>query len=154
MICEDLARSDPCHQVLRSIGPNIVFVLLMDGPQLPTRWPARYASTLADDPGSAVLTFTSLGLVDRTNATAAFPSSRAIALWKDDTGRTREIICPSSAQSVVISLKSEKATDRTLDGRENSDTRRWLFDYQRPIQLPGDQAGLVEDVSWAGIKSV
>ena len=153
MICEDLARSDPCHQVLRSIGPNIVFVLLMDGPQLPTRWPARYASTLADDPGSAVLTFTSLGLVDRTNATAAFPASRAIAMWKDDTGRTREVVCPSHSQGVVISLKSLQATDRTLDGRTNSDTRRWLFDFQRPVQLPRDEVGLMEDVLWAGMTS-
>lgn len=151
MICEDLARSDPCHQVLRSLGPNIVFVLLMDGPQLPTRWPARYASTLADDPGSAVLTFTSLGLVDRTNGTAAFSSSQAIALWKDDTGRTREIICPVSAQGVVISLKSQLATDRTLDGRVNSDTRRWLFDFQRPVRLGSEHAGTTDKVMWAGV---
>ncbi|WP_271593084.1 hypothetical protein [Bradyrhizobium sp. CCBAU 65884] len=151
MICEDLARSDPCHQVLRSLGPNIVFVLLMDGPQLPTRWPARYASTLADDPGSAVLTFTSMGLVDRTNATAAFPASRAIAMWKDDTGRTREIVCPSTAQGVVISLKSQEAVDQTLDGRRNADTCQWLFDFQRPISIDRDQAALAEDVCWAGI---
>ncbi|OWK24506.1 hypothetical protein AJ87_21415 [Rhizobium yanglingense] len=25
MICEDLARSDPCHDILRAIGPNLLF---------------------------------------------------------------------------------------------------------------------------------
>ena len=44
MICEDLARSDPAHEPLRAIGPNLVFVLLMDGPQLEWRWAARYST--------------------------------------------------------------------------------------------------------------
>ncbi len=54
LICEDLARSDPCQDVVRAIGPNLVIALLMDGPQLESRWPARYATVLADDPGSGV----------------------------------------------------------------------------------------------------
>ena len=61
LICEDLARSEPCHSAVRSVGPNLVFVLLMDGPQIASRWSARYATSLADDPGSAVLTLTSRG---------------------------------------------------------------------------------------------
>ena len=43
---------------MHAIGPNLVFTLLMNGPQLKTRWPARYAKILADDPGSSVLSIT------------------------------------------------------------------------------------------------
>jgi hypothetical protein len=52
---------------MNAIGPNLVIALLMDGPQLENRWPARYATVLAEDPGSAVLTVTSLGMVRRSN---------------------------------------------------------------------------------------
>src|SRR5262249_17681153 len=61
LICEDLARSEPCQDLVRAIGPNLVIALLMDGPQLKDRWPARYATVLAEDPGSSVLTVTSMG---------------------------------------------------------------------------------------------
>ncbi len=97
MICEDLARSEPCHEPLKSVGPNLIFALLMDGPQLPHRWSARYATSLADDPGSSVLTLTSLGLIERVNSAGAFKECRNISLWKDDTGRTVEISCPRDA---------------------------------------------------------
>lgn len=136
MICEDLARSDPCHELLRAIGPSIVFVLLMDGPQLQHRWSARYATALADDPGSSVLTFTSLGLIERANGTASYPASRVVALWKDDTGRTREITLPENKHGIVISLKGSAADERTLDGRSNSDTTRWRFRYQQAVRVP------------------
>lgn len=62
LICEDLARQDPVAEVVRAVGPNLVIALLMDGPQLNSRWPARYATVLADDPGSSVLTLTSVGM--------------------------------------------------------------------------------------------
>src|SRR6202000_982025 len=65
MIREALARVDPCQELIRAIGPSIVFALLMDAPQLKARWPARYATILAEDPGSAVLTLTSRGLMTR-----------------------------------------------------------------------------------------
>jgi hypothetical protein len=55
LICEDLARPDPVGDMVRAVGPNLVIALLMDGPQLKERWGARYATTLADDPGSSVL---------------------------------------------------------------------------------------------------
>lgn len=63
LICEDLARADPAMNVIRAFGPNLVIALLMDGPQLSTRWPGRYATVLADDPGSAVLSFTNAAMV-------------------------------------------------------------------------------------------
>jgi hypothetical protein len=46
LLCEDLARVDPCQELIRSIGPNLVLVLLMDGPQLRPRWSGRYATVL------------------------------------------------------------------------------------------------------------
>jgi hypothetical protein len=58
LICEDLAWNDSCQELVHAIGPNLVFTLLMNGPQLKTRWPARYAKILADDPGSSVLSIT------------------------------------------------------------------------------------------------
>jgi hypothetical protein len=65
LVCEDLAPDDVA-QVIRSVGPTIVLAGLLDGPQLPSRWGARYASVLADDPGSGVLTLTSFGLTQRS----------------------------------------------------------------------------------------
>jgi hypothetical protein len=62
LICEDLARPDPVGDVIRAVGPNLIIALLSDGPQIGSRWPGRYASGFADDPGSSVLTVTSLGM--------------------------------------------------------------------------------------------
>jgi hypothetical protein len=61
---EDLARPDPVGDLVRSVGPNLVIALLMDGPQLRARWSGRYAMSLADDPGSFVLSVTSLGTTE------------------------------------------------------------------------------------------
>ena len=54
IMCEDLAQIDEVADVMRSVGPTIVITPLLDGPQLSSRWAARYASVLADDPWSAV----------------------------------------------------------------------------------------------------
>jgi hypothetical protein len=43
-------------ELLRDVGPALVVTILLDGPQLGSRWTAPCASVLADDPGSAVLT--------------------------------------------------------------------------------------------------
>ena len=51
LVCEDLARVDPVQSIIRSVAPNLVVALLMDGPQLESRWPGRYATVLAEDPG-------------------------------------------------------------------------------------------------------
>src|SRR6185436_6170520 len=50
--------------LIRAIGPTGIVAPLLDGPQLASRWSARYASVFADDPGSAVLTLSAWGLVD------------------------------------------------------------------------------------------
>ena len=51
VVCEDLARLDEVAELLRDVGPTLVVTILLDGPQLASRWTARYASVLADDPG-------------------------------------------------------------------------------------------------------
>jgi hypothetical protein len=136
MICEDLARSDPCHEILRSVGPNIVFALLMDGPQLPTRWGARYASSLADDPGSSVLTFTSWGMIKRANDTAPPRASRTVAMWKDDSGDIHEIPMPAVDRDsgILLSIAAKEVTERTIDGRKAKNWS-WRFNGQFPVTL-------------------
>ncbi len=51
VVCEDLARIDGVAELLRSVGPTLVVTLLLDGPQLASRWTSRYAGVLADDTG-------------------------------------------------------------------------------------------------------
>lgn len=73
LICEDLARLEPVSEVIRGIGPTLMLALLSDGPQLSNRWPARYATVFADDPGTSVLSLTSLGMAKRSNLRDAEP---------------------------------------------------------------------------------
>jgi hypothetical protein len=134
LICEDLARNDPCHDIMRSVAPNLVFALLMDGPQLISRWPARYASTLADDPGSTVITFTSFGLVDRSNDQFVDGKSRSVGLIRDSRGTTKEIVFPKEAAAVVLTLGSEKVDDYTIDGRKTTNASEWYYISQRPVK--------------------
>lgn len=121
LICEDLARQDPIAEVLRSVGPNLVVALLMDGPQLSARWSARYASVLADDPGTSVLTLTSLGMALRSRPAgaraAADTPSRVIALWKDKLYGAQEIALDPDSIGCVLSLSCENREEFTADGR-------------------------------------
>jgi hypothetical protein len=120
LICEDLARQDPIADVLRSVGPNLVVALLMDGPQLAARWSARYASVLADDPGTSVLTLTSLGMSERSRqASTGENGSRVIALWKDKLYGTREIELAMGSCGCVLSLARERREEFTADGRSD-----------------------------------
>jgi hypothetical protein len=101
LVCEDLARLDEVADLLRAIGPTLVVVTLLDGPQLASRWAARYASVLADDPGSAVVTITSFGFVDRSRP-AGRPPSRVVSLWKDPVRILREIPLDVDAHAALI----------------------------------------------------
>jgi len=134
LICEDLARNDPCHGILRSVAPNLVFSLLMDGPQLPNRWPARYASTLADDPGCAVLTFTSYGLIGRGNENSDYPASHSVGLLRDSNGATKQIILPPGKEGVLLTLGSEAKSDHTIDGRPTTNASNWYYISQKAIR--------------------
>jgi hypothetical protein len=121
LICEDLARPDPAGDIVRAIGPNLVICLLMDGPQLKERWGARYATTLADDPGCSVLTLTSLGMAQLSRPlSGGVPRSRVIGLWKDArTPSPVEIELPLGSDAVVISLSVEYMEEWTADGRSD-----------------------------------
>lgn len=105
LICEDLARHEPVGNYVRSVGPDLVIALLMDGPQLQQRWPGRYAGVLADDPGSSVLTVTSIGMCERS----PFPrgsgeTSRKIASWRDRNGNCEELSLPSGADALLLTI--------------------------------------------------
>jgi hypothetical protein len=116
LICEDLARLDEVADLLRAIGPTLVVTTLLDGPQLASRWTARYASVLADDPGSAVVTLTSFGFVQRSRP-AGRPPSRVVSLWKDPVRGLREIPLDVDAHAVLIHIQVGRTTRHSADGR-------------------------------------
>ena len=116
LVCEDLARLDEVADLLRAIGPTLVWVTLLDGPQLASRWAARYASVLADDPGSAVVTLTSFGFVQRSLPPGR-PPSRVVSLWKDPVDGLQEIPLDAEAHAVLIHFQIGRTTRRTADGR-------------------------------------
>ncbi len=121
LICEDLARPDPVGDLVRAVGPNLVIALLMDGPQLKERWGARYATVLADDPGSSVLTLTSVGMCDLSRPLNGPPRGRVIALWKDaKSGSPTEIELPADHDAVVISLSVRYLEEWSADGRSDN----------------------------------
>jgi hypothetical protein len=136
MICEDLARGEPVHGALQSMGPNLIFALLMDGPQIPERWPGRAATIFADDPGSSVLTLTSRALIARSNTGRAENRQNwSVALWKDDTGLTVPMACPTDQDAVLVTLAARAACESTLDGRLNSDAWTWRYHAHETISL-------------------
>ena len=136
LICEDLARIDPVQTAIRSIGPNLVIALLMDGPQLEKRWGGRYATVLADDPGSAVLVGTSMGLI-RRQSLAGEPINREVLLWKGAEGIPRVLSLPQNHHALLLSLTSADETNFTLDGRSDGGATFGLsLSEVWPIQHP------------------
>ncbi|MFL9912305.1 ribonuclease H family protein [Paraburkholderia sp. RL17-337-BIB-A] len=125
LICEDLARADPAMQVIRAVGPNLVVALLMDGPQLIQRWPGRYATVLAEDPGSSVLSITSAGMVDRSNLLERNPV-RSVGLWRHENGSSQELYLPVGHHGLLLSVDSSSETQFTLDHRPDSETTNRL----------------------------
>ena len=120
LICEDLARQDPVADVVRAVGPNLVIALLMDAPQVNARWPARYATVLADDPGCSVLTLTSAGMVDLARPPPGVKASRSVALWKDARSASAvEIELPEKADGILLNLATQGRTEWTADGRDD-----------------------------------
>jgi hypothetical protein len=126
LVCEDLAQIDDVAEVLRAVGPMTVITPLLDGPQLSSRWAARYASVLADDPGSSVLTLTSFGMAQRSRPTGE-SSSSVIALWKDASRGVREISLEPGAQGVLISASADRAIRRSSDGRRPTENGSEYF---------------------------
>jgi hypothetical protein len=120
LVCEDLARLDEVADVVRRLGPSLVIALLLDGPQLASRWPCRYASIIADDPGSSVLTLTSYGMAVRSRPPQK-AASRVVAHWTSRAHGFAEIELAPRAAAVLISASVEGQTLWTADGRRHAD---------------------------------
>lgn len=132
LICEDLARLDPVAELIRGIGPTLCTALLLDGPQLPARWPARYASVLADDPGTSVLTLTALGMSKRSmpplemtadERSKAKTNTGVVGLWRDaERGFHRIRVEPQETENVprILTISASWVTESTIDGRTES----------------------------------
>ena len=116
LVCEDLAHIDEFVDLVRDIGPTLLVTLVLDGPQLASRWTARYANVLADDPGSAVLTLSAYGMVRRARH-AGLPPSSVVALWKDHTGGMREIELEGDAHAILLTADYLPTIRRAADGR-------------------------------------
>jgi hypothetical protein len=128
LVCEDLARVEPVQPVVRAIGPNLLIALLLDGPQFMWRWSARYATVLADDPGTSVLTFTSLAPVVRHLAHRGGPDQRhIIGLWKDSANSPRELELRPADAAVLLCLEIEDREERTLDRRTDGTQAKYIL---------------------------
>jgi hypothetical protein len=130
LICEDLARQDPAADLIRAVGPNLVIALLMDGPQLSGRWPSRYASVLAEDPGCSVLTLTNLGMAQRCRPVLRTTgkradASRVIGLWRDVEAGEIEIALDAGDDACVLSLECRLREEYSADGRSDGGETRY-----------------------------
>jgi hypothetical protein len=144
VVCEDLARLDEVGDLLRAIGPTLVVVTLLDGPQLASRWAARYASVLADDPGSAVVTLSSFGFVQRSQPSGR-SLSRVVSLWKDPVRGLLEIPLDGDAHAVLIQIRVDRTTRHTGTVRRRvantADVRAERVRQIRALDR-GDRAGV------------
>jgi hypothetical protein len=126
IVCEDLTQNDEVAEIIRSVGPTFMTAFLLDGPQLASRWGARYASVLADDPGAAVLTLTSYGMARRSRPGRHDPSP-VVALWKESDGGAREIPLEPGSHGVLLTVCGDVATRRSADQRRPADTGASIF---------------------------
>lgn len=117
LICEDLARQEPIADLIRTVGPSLVITILMDGPQTSDRWPANYASVLADDPGCSVITLTSIGMVERYRVSWR-EKSRAVAHWKEAQGIPTPIELADDEAGIILYLNVDIKKEKIADGRE------------------------------------
>jgi hypothetical protein len=123
LVCEDLARLEPVGLYVRSVAPDLVIALLLDGPQLRRRWPAYYATVLAEDPGSSVLTLTSLGMTKLSRPETGYGTEpeAVIGLWRDSyDGTPVEIRLPRGQHAAVLTLNRRRIEEWTADGRRHS----------------------------------
>jgi hypothetical protein len=140
LVCEDLARMDEVMELLRRVGPSLILAVLLDGPQLPTRWPCRYASVLVDDPGSAVLTLTSFGMVARSRP-AGMKRSRVVALWHDTATGRHELELARGAAGILITASIRAKTVWTADGRRHEgETPELALSRVRQLRPPASPA--------------
>jgi predicted amidohydrolase len=133
LICEDLAQLEPVSEVIRGLGPTLVVAVLMDGPQLDQRWAARYVGVLADDPGSSVLTVTSLGMARRSRSSNS-GESRVVALWKDVMNGSESIELTRGANAFLLTATARRTQEYTADGRhDGGSTASFVYHGSRLI---------------------
>lgn len=130
LVCEDLARQDPAADLIRAVGPNLLIALLMDGPQLSGRWASRYASVLAEDPGTSVLALTSLGMAERCRPVLRATGKRAdpsrvVALWRDIDSGEIEIALDAKDDACILSLECRLKREYSADGRDDGEQSRY-----------------------------
>ncbi|MEL7169548.1 MAG: hypothetical protein AAGN64_09390, partial [Bacteroidota bacterium] len=147
LICEDLSRIEPISELVRGVGPTLVLALLFDGPQLPDRWSGRYASVLADDPGSAVLTVTSFGAARSSRAEAPFTNDpevvieekdelyEVVASWKSRQSAFRKLHARDK-QALLVTLTAEIGEEYSLDNRrERAKSGEFSLDGVYPLDF-------------------
>lgn len=147
LICEDLARPDPVGDMVRAVGPNLLVALLMDGPQLTSRWSSRYATVLADDPGCSVLSITSHGTAKLCRPPHITPKPNIVALWKDArSGSPIEIEIGPTDIGVVLCLTVQYLEEFTADGRSDRCTTGYpILAGIHPIPaLPHGYGGILD----------
>ncbi|WP_417681666.1 hypothetical protein [Roseibium sp.] len=130
VVCEDLARSEPCHEIIRSVGPNLLFGLLMDGPQIEQRWGAKYASLFAADHGCAVMTISSRALVAKSQEKRETDKNFSVLYFRSPYMKNSlPFECPDPNSAVFLRLVPDtNAKPRLLiDGREKS-VVDWVLD--------------------------
>jgi hypothetical protein len=139
LICEDLAQNDEVADLIRAVGPTGIVTPLLDGPQLASRWwSARYASVFANDPGSAVLTLSAWGLVERSRP-GGRDAARVVGLWKDPRNGFTEIPLESGAQGILLTACISPAQRHSNDGRRPVQN---AVDLCRPASDPPGGDGL------------
>lgn len=122
LICEDLARLEPVSELIRGVGPTLLIAILLDGPQLKQRWSSRYASALADDPGTSVLTVSSLGMAKHATPPPGKGPNGTIALWKDQVNGWEEVALRDKEDAVVLTVSATRHREYAADGRSDGGT--------------------------------
>ena len=166
LICEDLARQEPVGEVIRGIGPTLLFALLSDGPQLTNRWSARYASVLADDPGTAVLSLTSKGMADLSQqydlSVSQLPYARnenkstVVGLWKDMIRGWKELCIKETSDAIAFTISAQLIEEFSLDRRtdhSNASVFRMDTNEVKPIifdKLPSQSDRKIEENNLEG----
>lgn len=139
LICEDLARLEPVSDLIRGVGPTLVMATLMDGPQLKERWPARYVGVLADDPGTSILTLTSLGMARRCQPRGRKADSTAL-LWKDQESGAHPVECTDDTGGILLSLNAVWTEEFTADSRtDRGNAAQFVLQSARLIPRPQRQ---------------
>ena len=137
LICEDLARLEPISDLIRGVGPTLLIAILLDGPQLRERWPGRYAGVLADDPGTSVLTASSLGMAKQSIPQSRRRMTGNVALWKDQINGWSDIKLEDRQEAAVITLSASWTEEFAADGR-GDDKSAAVLALQGMFGLAGD----------------